>query len=156
MNKSIRSYCTCAGDKRLAEPAHCSFVARQREQNLFLKICWLNGALGSSSKPDSYGHNLFFHSVTVCVFVCVCVCTHHTVEAVEWGVEVGLDAQTIHLDQHLGHEQSEEDKLCIDCREGGRKKRRRDGVKYRERWKKMKEWGRGDCERGEENQRKRK
>lgn len=63
----------------------------------------------------------FFHLVTVCVcmsiFTYLCVCTHHTVEAVEGGVEVGLDAQTIHLDQHLGHKQPEEDKLCIDWRE---------------------------------------
>lgn len=48
--------------------------------------------------------------------VCLCARTHHAVEAVEGGVEVGLDAQTIHLDQHLRHEQTEEDKLCIDWR----------------------------------------
>lgn len=43
-------------------------------------------------------------------------------------MEVRLDAQTIHLDQHLRHEQTKEDKLCIDWREEGeREKERREG-----------------------------
>lgn len=32
-------------------------------------------------------------------------------------MEVRLDAQSVHLDQHLGHEQTQEDELCIDYRE---------------------------------------
>lgn len=53
-------------------------------------------------------------------------------------MEVGLDAETIHLDQHLRHEQTEEDKLCIDWSE----KERREGERERngrERKVKMKE-----------------
>lgn len=61
------------------------------------------------------------------------MCAHHTVEAVERGVEVGLDAQTIHLDQHLRHEQTEEDKLCIDWREEG--ERENEGMEGRRRGK---------------------
>lgn len=32
-------------------------------------------------------------------------------------MEVGLDAQAINLNQHLRHEQTQEDELCIDWRE---------------------------------------
>ena len=75
-------------------------------------------------------------------------------------MEVGLDAQTVHLDQHLGHEQSEEDKLCIDWREGGRRGGKtglntEEGGKKKMKESEVEEKAREE-RRGEENQRERK
>ena len=38
--------------------------------------------------------------------------THNAVEAVEGGVEVGLLPQAVHLDEHLGQEDSQENEFC--------------------------------------------
>ena len=65
--------------------------------------------LGKQRGAISWFGNSSNELATVYWVPCV---THNAVEAVEGGVEVGLLPQAVHLDEHLGQEDSQENEFC--------------------------------------------